>query len=54
MVPMILAGVLGAGIAGVVGFGLVAMALRRKTARIEDYPELPAPSAFEAGDTDRS
>ncbi len=43
MVPIVLAGLLGTGVAAVAGLGLATLVFRRRPIRIVDYPELPAP-----------
>lgn len=48
MVPLFLAGLLGAGIGGIVGYRFIGAIFRRRSARIADFPELPAPADREA------
>jgi hypothetical protein len=46
MIPIVLAGVVVAGVVGAVGFGM-AQIMRPRRMTIVDYPELPAPKPEE-------
>lgn len=53
MIPIVLAGVVAAGLAGAVGFGVIQM-MRPRRMSIVDYPELPAPRPEDLGKSEEA